>query len=166
MTTEASKSPKSRAASPSTGRASRRATGAPNFSCPEKTFPLVQDLDLGFFHQFVFFHQSGCAADPFMDAAGGEPVATGLSLLSSCCQLLCDPLPVFLNVKLIVYTWREFRLALKTKLWQLATQMRTGPRWARRLMIAIGAPIGAIFLVAFLLVTVGNPHSPFLPYYR
>lgn len=50
----------------------------------------------------------------------------------------------FLNIKLIFYTGREFRLALKTKLWQLATQMHTGRRWPRRLMVGIGA---------FLLVT-------------
>lgn len=82
-------------------------------------------------------------------------------LVFLCCLLVASffaiILLLLLNMKLIVYTWREFRLALKTKLWQLATQMRTGPRWARRLMIAIGAPIGAMFLVAFLLVTVGNP---------
>jgi hypothetical protein len=60
----------------------------------------------------------------------------------------------FLNTKLILYTWREFRLALRTKLWQLVTQMRTGPRWPRRLIIGIGA---AFFLVgvAFLAGTLG-----------
>jgi hypothetical protein len=59
----------------------------------------------------------------------------------------------FLNMKLILYTWREFRLALKTKLWQLVTQMRTGRQWPRRLMIGIGA----FFLVAFLAGTLGSP---------
>jgi hypothetical protein len=52
----------------------------------------------------------------------------------------------FLNMKLIFYTWREFRLALKTRLWQLATQMHTGRRWPRRLMVGIGA----FLLVALL----------------
>jgi len=66
-----------------------------DLSCSEKIFPLVQDFGVGFLNQFVFFHQSGCAADPFMDAAGSEPVAAGLSLLSACCQLLCDHLAIF-----------------------------------------------------------------------
>jgi hypothetical protein len=57
----------------------------------------------------------------------------------------------FLNMKLILYTWREFRLALRTRLWQLVTQMRTGRRWPRRLMIGVGA----FFLVAFLAATWG-----------
>jgi hypothetical protein len=57
------------------------------------------------------------------------------------------------NMKLILYTWREFRLALRTKLWQLVTQMRTGRRWPRRLMIGIGG----FFLVAFLAGTLSSP---------
>jgi hypothetical protein len=52
----------------------------------------------------------------------------------------------FLNMKLILDTWREFRIALRTKLWQLETQMRTRRRWPRRLMKVVGA----FFLVAFL----------------
>jgi hypothetical protein len=59
----------------------------------------------------------------------------------------------FLNIKLILYTWREFRLALRTKLWQLVTQMRTGRRWPRRLMIGIGV----FFLVVFLAGTLSDP---------
>jgi hypothetical protein len=59
----------------------------------------------------------------------------------------------FLNIKLILYTWREFRLALRTKLWQLVTQIRTGRRWPRRLMIGIGV----FFLVTFLAGTMSEP---------
>jgi hypothetical protein len=57
----------------------------------------------------------------------------------------------FLNMKLILDTWREFRIALRTKLWQLETQMRTRRRWPRRLMKVVGA----FFLVAFLAGTWG-----------
>jgi hypothetical protein len=63
-------------------------------------------------------------------------------------SILAIILLFFLNIKLILYTWREFRLALKTKLWQLVTQMRTGRRWPRRLMIGVGA----FFLLAFFLL--------------
>jgi hypothetical protein len=56
----------------------------------------------------------------------------------------------FLNMKLMFYTWLEFRLALRTKLWQLAVEMRTERRWPRRLMIKIGAFFIAAFCVFFL----------------
>jgi hypothetical protein len=83
------------------------------------------------------------------------------SLILLCCLLFASFFAIillfFLNMKLIVYTWSEFRLALRTKLWQLATQMRTGPRWLRGLKIAIGIVIVAFFLLPFLLVIVGAP---------
>lgn len=68
-------------------------------------------------------------------------------------SVLAMVLLFFLNMKLILYTWREFRLAFRTKLWQLVTQMRTGRRWPRRLMIGIGV----FFLVAFLAGTMSQP---------
>ncbi len=68
-------------------------------------------------------------------------------------SVLAMVLLFFLNMKLILYTWREFRLAFRTKLWQLVTQMRTGRRWPRRLMIGIGV----FFLVAFLAGTMSEP---------
>jgi hypothetical protein len=53
----------------------------------------------------------------------------------------------FLNTKLIWQTLREFRLAFKTRLWQLAAQKHTRYRWPLRLIIGVGG----IFLVIFLI---------------
>jgi len=63
-----------------------------------------------------------------------------------------------LNMKLIWQTWREFRLAFRTKLWQLVARARTGRRWPRRLMIGIGAVLLVFFLFGMWEVpTVGLP---------
>jgi hypothetical protein len=86
-----------------------------------------------------------------------QPIPFVWPLVFVCCLLVVSFFAIillfFLNMKLIVYTWREFRLALRTKLWQLVTQMRTGRRWPRRLIIGIGAFVLVGFLArTFLLI--------------
>jgi len=64
----------------------------------------------------------------------------------------------FWNMKLIWQTLREFLLAYRTELWQLAARARTGRRWPRRLMIGFGAVFLAFFLFGtFELPIVGLP---------
>ena len=54
------------------------------------------------------------------------------------------------NMKLIWQTWREFRLAVSTKLWPLAARARTGRRWPRRIMIGFAVLLLASFLAGML----------------
>src|SRR5438034_5298284 len=158
MTTEASKSVLSREQLRQALAVLREEQQAHPISRPQRRLFLSYRISIWVFFISLFFFISQVVL-PIPSWMQPEENLWPLVFLS--CLLVVSFFAIlflfFLNVKLIVYTWREFRLALKTKLWQLATQMQTGPRWARRLMIAIGAPIGAIFLVAFLLVTVGNP---------
>jgi hypothetical protein len=61
-------------------------------------------------------------------------------------SLLSIVLLFFWNLKLILQTWREFRIAFRTKLWQLVPGTRTGRRWPGRLLIGFGALFFAGFL--------------------
>ncbi len=67
-------------------------------------------------------------------------------------SLLSMILLFFWNMKLIWQTWREFRIAFRTRLWQLVARQRTGRRWPRRLMIVFGAVLLAPFLGGTLVV--------------
>jgi hypothetical protein len=66
----------------------------------------------------------------------------------------------FANMKLIWQTWREFRLALKTKLWQLVARTRTGRRWPLRPGIAFGA----VFLVLTFLALWAAPAADLMEF--
>ena len=75
-------------------------------------------------------------------------------------SLLSMVLLFFWNMKLIWQTWREFRIAFRTRLWQLVARQRTGRRWPRRLMIVFGAVLLSPFLACTL---VGAP--AWLPFF-
>jgi hypothetical protein len=60
----------------------------------------------------------------------------------------------FWNMKFFLQTWREFRLARRTKLWQSVARARTGRRWPHRLMFGFGV---YFFLITFVFTFVLLP---------
>jgi hypothetical protein len=153
MTAEASKSVLSREQIRQALAVLREEQQAHPISSVQRRFFLWYRISVWFFFisLFLFFSWFALPIPSWMRDQSVWPVLfLGCLLVVS---VLAMVLLFFLNMKLILYTWREFRLAFRTKLWQLVTQMRTGRRWFRRLMIGIGI----FFLVAFLAGTMSEP---------